>query len=109
MKLHIIGICGTFMGGLARIACQLEHDVSGSDQHTYPPMSTQLEELGIDVKEGYNANNIPDDVDLVIVGNTISRGNPELEAVLEQGLSYCSGAQWPVSYTHLTLPTICSV
>ena len=94
MKLHIIGICGTFMGGLARIACQLDYKVSGSDQNTYPPMSTQLLELGVEIHEGYAADNIPDDVDLVIVGNTIGRGNPELESVLEQGLKYCSGAQW---------------
>ena len=94
MKLHIIGICGTFMGGLARIATQLEYQVSGSDQHTYPPMSTQLAELGVDVHEGYKASNIPDDADLILVGNTIARGNPELEAVLDKGLKYCSGAQW---------------
>jgi len=94
MKLHIIGICGTFMGGLARLAKEMGFVVSGSDQHTYPPMSTQLAELGVDLYEGYTANNIPSDADLVLVGNTIGRGNPELEAVLEQGLAYSSGAQW---------------
>ncbi len=94
MKLHIIGICGTFMGGLARLAKDLDLEVSGSDQHTYPPMSTQLETLGVHLHEGYSASNLPDDVDLVLVGNTIGRGNPELEAVLEQNIPYSSGAQW---------------
>ena len=94
MKIYIIGICGTFMGGLARIACELKMDVSGSDAHTYPPMSTQLESLGIDLFEGYSADNVPNDCDMVVVGNTISRGNPELEHVLDNGLRYTSGAQW---------------
>jgi len=91
MKIYIIGICGTFMGGLARLARDLKMDVSGSDANTYPPMSTQLEYLGIDLIEGYRADNVPDDADVVIVGNTISRGNPELEAVLDKGLRYTSG------------------
>ncbi len=82
------------MGGLARLARDLKMDVSGSDANTYPPMSTQLESLGIDLIEGYRADNVPDDADVVIVGNTISRGNPELEAVLDKGLRYTSGAQW---------------
>lgn len=94
MKIHIIGICGTFMGGLARLARDLNMHVSGSDANTYPPMSTQLESLGIELAEGYRAKNIPDDVDVVVVGNTISRGNPELEFVLDKGLRYTSGAQW---------------
>lgn len=82
------------MGGLARLARDLGMQVSGSDANTYPPMSTQLESLGISLCEGYNANNIPSNVDIVVVGNTISRGNPELEAVLDKGLRYTSGAQW---------------
>ena len=94
MHLHIIGICGTFMGGVARIAKELGHTVSGSDANTYPPMSTQLESLGVELFEGYSANNIPTTADIVVVGNTISRGNSELEAVLDQGLPYTSGAQW---------------
>lgn len=94
MKLYIIGICGTFMGGIARLARDMEIDVSGSDANTYPPMSTQLESLGIKLYEGYRSENIPEDVDLVLVGNTISRGNPELEYVLDRGLNYTSGAQW---------------
>lgn len=94
MNIHIIGICGTFMGGVARLARDLGHTVTGSDANTYPPMSTQLESLGIALSEGYRANNIPADTDLVIVGNSISRGNPELEKVLDSGLRYTSGAQW---------------
>jgi len=94
MKIHIIGICGTFMGGVARLACDLNMSVSGSDANTYPPMSTQLESLGIELHEGYRAQNILKDADIIIVGNTISRGNPELEYVLDKGLAYTSGAQW---------------
>lgn len=82
------------MGGLARLARDLNIEVSGSDANTYPPMSTQLESLGIRLFEGYQANNVPEDADIIIVGNTISRGNPELEHVLEKGLRYTSGAQW---------------
>lgn len=82
------------MGGLARLARDLKMDVSGSDANTYPPMSTQLESFGINLIEGYQAKNVPDDADMIIVGNTISRGNPELETVLDKGLPYTSGAQW---------------
>lgn len=82
------------MGGVARIAVQMGEQVSGSDQNTYPPMSTQLEALNVDLKQGYSKDNIPKDVDLVVVGNTISRGNPELEHVLSSGIKYTSGAQW---------------
>lgn len=94
MKIHIVGICGTFMGGVARLACDLGFKVTGSDANTYPPMSTQLESLGIILFEGYRADNIPEDADIVIIGNSISRGNPELEHVLDKGLAYTSGAQW---------------
>ncbi|WP_370215651.1 UDP-N-acetylmuramate:L-alanyl-gamma-D-glutamyl-meso-diaminopimelate ligase [Idiomarina sp.] len=94
MHIHIIGICGTFMGGIARLATELGHQVTGSDHQVYPPMSDQLSALGIDLKEGYNADNLDKAVDLVIIGNALSRGNPEVEAVLNQKLSYCSGAQW---------------
>lgn len=94
MNIHIIGICGTFMGGLARLASDLGMRVTGSDANTYPPMSTQLESLGIELSEGYQATNIPEDTDIVVVGNTISRGNPELEQVLDKDLPYTSGAQW---------------
>jgi len=94
MKIHIIGICGTFMGGVARLACDLGYRVTGSDANTYPPMSSQLESLGIELFEGYSASNIATDTDIILVGNTISRGNTELEHVLEKGLAYTSGAQW---------------
>lgn len=94
MNIHIIGICGTFMGGVARLARELGFAVTGSDANTYPPMSIQLKNLGIEINEGYSADNIPNNVDTVLVGNTISRGNPELEHVLEKGLPYSSGAQW---------------
>ncbi|MFT5135082.1 MAG: UDP-N-acetylmuramate: L-alanyl-gamma-D-glutamyl-meso-diaminopimelate ligase [Arenicella sp.] len=94
MKIHIIGICGTFMGGVARLARDSGIEVSGSDANTYPPMSTQLESLGITLYDGYRAENVSLEVDIVVVGNSISRGNPELEYVLERGLAYTSGAQW---------------
>ncbi|MDD5228761.1 MAG: UDP-N-acetylmuramate:L-alanyl-gamma-D-glutamyl-meso-diaminopimelate ligase [Methylococcales bacterium] len=93
MRIHILGICGTFMAGLAVLAKQLGHDVSGSDQNVYPPMSDQLRDQGITLKEGYCAENL-DEPDLVIIGNALSRGNSEVEAVLNRGLSYTSGAQW---------------
>jgi len=82
------------MGGLAVIARQLGHQVSGSDQNVYPPMSTQLEQQGITLMEGYRAENLDSKPDLVIIGNALSRGNPEVEAVLNQGLRYVSGPQW---------------
>ncbi len=94
MHIHIIGICGTFMGGVARLAKELGHSVSGSDANTYPPMSTLLETLGVELMDGYAARNLPAHADIIVVGNSISRGNPELEAVLDQGLAYTSGAQW---------------
>ncbi|WP_026223832.1 UDP-N-acetylmuramate:L-alanyl-gamma-D-glutamyl-meso-diaminopimelate ligase [Methylosarcina fibrata] len=94
MHIHILGICGTFMGGLAVIARQMGHRVSGSDQNVYPPMSTQLAEQGIHLMEGYRAENLDDRPDLIIIGNALSRGNPEVEAVLDRGLRYVSGPQW---------------
>ena len=94
MHLHILGICGTFMGSLALLARELGFQVSGSDSNVYPPMSTQLEEAGIELREGYAAANLIPRPDLVIVGNALSRGNPEVEALLNQGLPYMSGPQW---------------
>jgi UDP-N-acetylmuramate: L-alanyl-gamma-D-glutamyl-meso-diaminopimelate ligase len=94
LHIHILGICGTFMGGLAVIARQMGYQVSGSDQNVYPPMSTQLEQQGIQLMEGYRAENLQGKPDLVIIGNALSRGNPEVEAVLNQGLKYVSGPQW---------------
>ena len=98
MHVHIIGICGTFMGGVARLARELGHVVTGSDANTYPPMSTQLEGLGIELTEGFNAKNVPDEADIILVGNAISRGNAELEHVLDKGLKFTSGAQWLHEY-----------
>jgi UDP-N-acetylmuramate: L-alanyl-gamma-D-glutamyl-meso-diaminopimelate ligase len=94
LHIHILGICGTFMGGLAVIARQLGYQVSGSDQNVYPPMSTQLEEQGIQLMEGYRPENLAGNPDLVIIGNALSRGNPEVEAVLNKGFHYVSGPQW---------------
>lgn len=94
MKIHILGICGTFMGSLARIARAMGHQISGADQHVYPPMSDQLQQAGIPLIEGYAAADLPADCDLVIIGNALSRGNPAVEAVLDRGLPYTSGAQW---------------
>ncbi|TPH16126.1 UDP-N-acetylmuramate:L-alanyl-gamma-D-glutamyl-meso-diaminopimelate ligase [Litorilituus lipolyticus] len=92
--LHILGICGTFMGGIAAIAKQLGYRVSGSDANVYPPMSTQLEELGIELMHGYSAENLAEDIDMVIVGNAMSRGNEMVEYVLDRNIPYTSGPQW---------------
>lgn len=94
MHIHILGICGTFMGSLAVIARELGHKVTGSDQGVYPPMSTQLEAQGIELAEGYRAENLTPKPDLVLVGNAMSRGNPEVEAVLNQHIDYMSGPEW---------------
>lgn len=94
MKLHILGIAGTFMGGVAALARELGHAVEGSDQAVYPPMSTQLEQLGITLHSGYDAAHIGDDVDQVVIGNALSRGNAAVEAVLDAGRAYTSGAEW---------------
>jgi len=94
MHIHILGICGTFMGSLAILAKQLGYQVSGSDQHVYPPMSTQLQEQGISLCEGYDPAHFQDKPDMIVIGNTCSRGNPAVEYVLNEGLPYCSGPQW---------------
>ncbi len=94
MHLHILGICGTFMGGLALIARALGHRVTGSDANVYPPMSTQLEAAGIDLMQGFAAEHLQPAPDLVIVGNAMKRGLPVVEAMLDQGLPYTSGPQW---------------
>ena len=93
-KLHILGIAGTFMGGVAALARELGHAVEGSDQAIYPPMSTQLEALGIPFSPGYLPQNISPDCDEIVVGNALSRGNAAVEAVLDAGRKYTSGAQW---------------
>lgn len=94
MKIHILGICGTFMGGIAVLAKQAGHDVSGCDANVYPPMSTQLEEQGIRLCEGFFADDIPDDVDEVVIGNAMSRGNEAVEYVLNNNIPYSSGPEW---------------
>ncbi|RTR05286.1 UDP-N-acetylmuramate:L-alanyl-gamma-D-glutamyl-meso-diaminopimelate ligase [Halomonas nitroreducens] len=94
MHLHILGICGTFMGSLALLAREQGHHVSGSDANVYPPMSTQLEAAGIALMEGFSADHLAPRPDLVVIGNALSRGNPEVEAVLDAGLPYVSGPQW---------------
>lgn len=93
MHIHILGICGTFMAGVAALAKQLGHQVTGADQQVYPPMSSELERLGIKLTEGYAAADVPA-ADLVLIGNALSRGNPAVEAVLERHMPYKSGAQW---------------
>ncbi|WP_299198579.1 UDP-N-acetylmuramate:L-alanyl-gamma-D-glutamyl-meso-diaminopimelate ligase [uncultured Amphritea sp.] len=94
MHVHILGICGTFMGSLAVLAKQLGHTVSGSDANVYPPMSTQLEQQGISLIEGYDPAQLDPAPDMIIVGNAMSRGNPCVEAMLDRGLPYTSGPQW---------------
>jgi UDP-N-acetylmuramate: L-alanyl-gamma-D-glutamyl-meso-diaminopimelate ligase len=94
MHIHILGICGTFMGSLAVLAKELGHRVTGSDANVYPPMSTQLEAQGIELTQGYDAAQLTPAPDLVVIGNALSRGNPAVEYVLNQGLPYVSGPQW---------------
>ena len=93
-KIHILGIAGTFMGGVAALARELGLQVEGSDQAVYPPMSTQLERLGIELRQGYLPQNISTDADEIVVGNALSRGNAAVEQVLDDGRRYTSGAQW---------------
>ena len=94
MHIHILGICGTFMGGIAQLARASGHRVTGCDAGVYPPMSTQLEAAGIELVEGYEAEQISLRPDCYVIGNAISRGNPLLEEILERGLPYISGPQW---------------
>ena len=94
MHIHILGICGTFMGGVAQLARAAGHRVTGCDANVYPPMSTQLEAAGIDLIEGFEATQTALKPDIFVIGNAISRGNPLLEAILDRGLPYVSGPQW---------------
>ena len=97
MHLHILGICGTFMGGLAAIAKRAGHDVTGCDANVYPPMSIQLAALGIGLTEGWDPvqlSGAAKGADVFVVGNVVSRGNPLMEAILNAGLPYISGPQW---------------
>ncbi|MBU3629933.1 UDP-N-acetylmuramate:L-alanyl-gamma-D-glutamyl-meso-diaminopimelate ligase [Polynucleobacter sp. AP-Melu-500A-A1] len=97
MHIHILGICGTFMGGIAAIARQAGHRVTGCDANVYPPMSTQLQVQGIELIEGFSPDQLSQFEtmpDLFVIGNVVSRGNPLMEAILNQGLPYISGPQW---------------
>jgi UDP-N-acetylmuramate: L-alanyl-gamma-D-glutamyl-meso-diaminopimelate ligase len=94
MHVHILGICGTFMGGIAAIARAAGHRVTGSDRNVYPPMSTQLAALGIDIVEGFDAAQLDPKPDVVVVGNVMSRGMPVIEALLDLGIAYASGPEW---------------
>ena len=94
MHIHILGICGTFMGGIAQIAHEAGHQVTGCDKNVYPPMSDALRANGITITEGYGAEQLAVAPDLWVIGNAVSRGNPLLEAILNAGLPYTSGPQW---------------
>ncbi|WP_374316566.1 UDP-N-acetylmuramate:L-alanyl-gamma-D-glutamyl-meso-diaminopimelate ligase [Aquabacterium sp.] len=94
MHIHILGICGTFMGGVAALAREAGHRVTGCDAGVYPPMSDQLRALGIDLIEGYTVDQLDLKPDLFVIGNVVSRGNPLMEAILNAGLPYTSGPQW---------------
>src|SRR5687768_12679652 len=94
MHVHILGICGTFMGGIAALARASGHRVTGSDQNVYPPMSDQLKALGIELIEGYDPQQLRLKPDIVVVGNVMSRGNPLIEALLESDIPYTSGPEW---------------
>jgi UDP-N-acetylmuramate: L-alanyl-gamma-D-glutamyl-meso-diaminopimelate ligase len=94
MHIHILGICGTFMGGIAALAQQSGHKVTGCDANVYPPMSTQLEAQGIALIEGFNPSQANIGADMFVIGNVVSRGNPLMEEILNRGLPYISGPQW---------------
>ncbi|CAN7178760.1 UDP-N-acetylmuramate:L-alanyl-gamma-D-glutamyl-meso-diaminopimelate ligase [Rhizobacter sp. LjRoot28] len=94
MHIHILGICGTFMGGLAALAREAGHRVTGCDAGVYPPMSDQLRALGIDLIEGFDADQLAIAPDLFVIGNVVSRGNPLMEAILDANEPYTSGPQW---------------
>lgn len=98
MHIHILGVCGTFMGSLAQLAKALGHRVTGSDANVYPPMSTQLEQAGIELMQGFDPVHLQPAPDLVVIGNAMSRGNPAVEYVLAQGIPYTSGPQWLRDY-----------
>ncbi|MBQ8706764.1 MAG: UDP-N-acetylmuramate:L-alanyl-gamma-D-glutamyl-meso-diaminopimelate ligase [Succinivibrionaceae bacterium] len=98
MRIHILGICGTFMGGIAQIARQMGFEVTGSDANVYPPMSTQLEQQGIEIIQGYDPKQLEPAPDLVVVGNAMKRGNPCVEHMLTRRLPYTSGPGWLEEY-----------
>ena len=94
MHIHILGICGTFKGGLAVLARESGHKVTGCDAGVYPPMSTQLESQGIELIQGYSPDQIQLQPDIFVIGNVVARGNPLMEAILNRHLPYISGPQW---------------
>jgi len=94
MHIHILGICGTFMGGIAVLAKAAGHRVTGCDANVYPPMSTQLEAQGIELIEGFDPSQTSLNPDIYVIGNVVTRGNPLMEEILNQGLPYISGPQW---------------
>jgi UDP-N-acetylmuramate: L-alanyl-gamma-D-glutamyl-meso-diaminopimelate ligase len=94
MHIHILGICGTFMGGIAQLAKQAGHHVTGSDEHVYPPMSTQLQDCGISLCKGYHPEQLQPAPEKVVVGNVMTRGNPAIEYLLNTDLTYTSGPEW---------------
>ncbi len=94
MHIHILGICGTFMGGIAALAKAAGHRVTGCDANVYPPMSTQLEAQGIELIEGFGVEQLDLEPDVFVIGNVVSRGNPLMEEILNRGLAYVSGPQW---------------
>lgn len=94
MKIHILGICGTFMGGIALLARANGHEVTGSDANVYPPMSTMLAEQGVGIMQGYQPQDLPQDADAIVVGNVMRRGLEVVEHVLDHALPYISGPQW---------------
>jgi UDP-N-acetylmuramate: L-alanyl-gamma-D-glutamyl-meso-diaminopimelate ligase len=94
MHIHILGICGTFMGGVAQLAVASGHKVTGCDANVYPPMSDQLRAAGVELIEGFEISQLALQPDIFVIGNAISRGNPLLEAILDKGLAYVSGPQW---------------
>src|ERR1039457_1733075 len=106
MHLHILGICGTFMGGLAALARDAGHRVTGCDANVYPPMSDQLAALGIELIDGYDAGQLSLAPDLFVVSNAIMRGNPLMEAILDAGQPYTSGPQWLAEHVLVGRPVL---
>jgi UDP-N-acetylmuramate: L-alanyl-gamma-D-glutamyl-meso-diaminopimelate ligase len=94
MHIHILGICGTFMGGVASLAKASGYRVTGCDTNVYPPMSTQLQSVGIELIEGFDKKQTELKPDLYVIGNVVSRGNPLMEEIMNRGLPYISGPQW---------------
>ena len=94
MHIHILGVCGTFMGGIALIAQKAGFKVTGSDKNVYPPMCTELEAAGIKIYEGYGAEQLDVKPDLIVVGNVMKRGMPVIERMLNERIPYVSGPQW---------------